>query len=238
MWEGRPAARRLCSRRLTDRQANAVGPLDRVVFDDPVVSAGRRDHAELRKRVRVAGVLECEPFYANVSKPPLGGTNAACGWSFQSHGWPACPRQADLDRLSGLLHPEARIGRAADLLHDWAAATTGEARPFCGVGGTLKSGRVADAAQPVRTAVRPVRAACRRQTPIHAGEETAPCRPPWGRAMSAARVLGRRTVVSIWKHGAGECVLPGGDMRLGRPPGRRVTAGWNGHLFPAILQNF
>ena len=60
-----------------DRQAATVRPFDRVVFEDPVIAAGTRDHAELRKRIRVGGVLKGEALDADEARPLCAGTNAA-----------------------------------------------------------------------------------------------------------------------------------------------------------------
>ena len=58
---------------VADIQADAIGPFDGVVFDDPVIAAGDRDHAVLRKRVSVAGMLEGDSLDADEGKPLLHG---------------------------------------------------------------------------------------------------------------------------------------------------------------------
>ena len=51
-----------------DIQADAVGPLDRVAFDDPVMAAAGRNEPALRRRKRVAGMLEGEALDADVAQ--------------------------------------------------------------------------------------------------------------------------------------------------------------------------
>ena len=107
-----------------DRQAAAVRPFDRVVFEDPVVAAGTRDHAELRKRIRVGGVLKGDALDADEARAALrGNERGLTGGHFDHVVGRRSRGQTDLNGLSRRLHPEARIGRAADLLHDRSAPT-------------------------------------------------------------------------------------------------------------------
>src|SRR5206468_8848454 len=54
-----------------DRHAAAIRPFDRVVLEDPVVAARTRDHAELRKRIRIGGVLKADALDANEARATL-----------------------------------------------------------------------------------------------------------------------------------------------------------------------
>src|SRR6185436_11081420 len=52
-----------------DIQPYAIRPFDGVVFEDPVIAAGQRDHAILRKRISISRVLEGDALYPNKAHP-------------------------------------------------------------------------------------------------------------------------------------------------------------------------
>ena len=74
---------------VADVEADAVGPFDGVVFDDPVIAAGGGDHAALRNRVTVAGVLEGDSLDADVSQGPYAKGAKACSRVVTSMRWSA-----------------------------------------------------------------------------------------------------------------------------------------------------
>src|SRR5579872_1036183 len=91
-------------------QAHSIGPLNSVIFEDPVIAACQRDHAVLRKRVRVARMLKSEPLHPNEAGSALcrnEGVLTGCDLDQMIRG--RARSQTDMNRRARIFNPEARI---------------------------------------------------------------------------------------------------------------------------------
>src|SRR5690606_2822207 len=106
-----------------DVQSHTVRPLDGVVLDDPMVTAVRRNEPALRRRERVARMSESDSLDADETKALFARRERLLArGGFDEGIADLAVRHANVNDVALMFDPEPSIGRAADLLHDRAAA--------------------------------------------------------------------------------------------------------------------
>ena len=225
-----------------DRKSAAVRPFDRIVFDNPVVATGERNTPKLRKRVDVADMLEGNSLDPNEAGAALrrdkcrltrGGFNQVIGG--RSRG------QANVNGGSGVFNPEARIGRAANLLHNRAAPPARRQTVLrhgwnrkIGDGRQMRHRQFAKLFHRLqRFAVDKHQSAAPEKRPHVDGSGIEPYPTPHDAGQ-------RKGLVGIGEHRAIEFVAPGGNGWLRRTALAPKTGetNWNGLLHPTVFQDF